>query len=715
VSRNGSELCAAGKQLRFGGANIYWLGLDENVGGHAYPTYFRISDALRTAKEMGATVVRCQTCGISTGSPLSIEPSLNQYNDSAFNTIDYTLATARKLGLRVTIPLTDYWNYYLGSIYNFTQWLGQPACTSSTYACPAQAQFFYTDPAAIQAFESYIAHVIDHVNQYTGVAYRNDPTVMYWELCNECNDMPASWIDTISAFIHHIAPHQLVAAGQQFGINPATLTAPDVDVVDVHYYPPTPAQVQADAAQITTAGKVYVAGEYASTSASQALSSAMVSDPEVTGADFWSLFAHNDTYGYVQHDDGFTVHFPGDTAAMRQEDQQIRDFDDEMSGVSVPPLPAPGQPLITSIIKQSGDNVLAWRGSTDASAYTVLRSQSGPDGPWTTICDRCATDNDTPRTDTSTPSGTVWYQVVPFAPDGRQGLASPVTVAGSGSETLVDPAESWQFTSSHTSNVFLDSTDPARYDGDLSRIAVTRGSGSGTVTWAQLGLQDVTIQAFYRPGTSPVTVQVSADGNSWTSVRASISIRTARGLLHTLNVSGRSDANFVRLVLAPGGDRAGLARPEIGRVALRYALPLVVDDETSWSSAYAYSGGGALAFDTSNPQYFGGDASRVERVYGSPFIEWQLPAAATAFQATAFYWPSQAVQPFTVEVSADGSTWSTVSPVISGGTGNWLAYTYTLYNLSGVNYVQIVWPGVPAGGQSFTPELGDVDIYGATG
>jgi hypothetical protein len=35
--------------------------------------------------------------------------------------------------------------------------------------------------------------------------------------------------------------------------------------------------------------------------------------------------------------------------------------------------------------------------------------------------------------------------------------------------------------------------------------------------------------------------------------------------------------------------------------------------------------------------------------------------------------------------------------------------------LSGVNYVQIVWPGVPAGGQSFTPELGDVDIYGATG
>lgn len=577
VTRNGSALCAGGGQLRFGGANIYWLGLDENVGGHAYPTYFRITDALQTAREMGATVIRCQTCGISTGSPLSIEPSLNQFNDSAFNSIDYTLATARRLGLRVTIPLTDYWNYYLGSIYNFTQWLGQPACTSSTYACPAQAQFFYTDPGAIKAFESYIAHVIDHVNQYTGVSYKDDPTVMYWELCNECNDMPASWIETISAFIHRIAPHQLVAAGSQFGINPATLTAPDLDVVDVHYYPPTPAQVTADAAQVTAAHKVYVAGEYASNAGSPALTSAMAGDPDVSGADFWSLFAHNDTYGYVQHDDGFTVHYPGDNPAMVAANEQIRDLDYAMSGSSVPPLPAPRQPLITSITKQGQDNVLAWRGSTDASAYTVLRSQAGPDGPWTSICDRCATDNDTPWTDTSTPSGTVWYKVVPFAPDGRQGEASSATAADSGSETLTDPAQSWQFTSAHSSGMFLDGSDAARYDGDLSRIAVTPGSGSGTVTWARLGLQAVTVKAFYQPGTSPVSVQVSADGTSWTTVRPSVAAQP-NGLVHVLRVFGLSDANFVRLVLTPAGDQhAGRTLPEVGQVTMRYGLPLAVD------------------------------------------------------------------------------------------------------------------------------------------
>ena len=45
---------------RFAGANIYWLGLDENVGGVHYPTPFRIRDALTTAAGMGARVVRAQ-------------------------------------------------------------------------------------------------------------------------------------------------------------------------------------------------------------------------------------------------------------------------------------------------------------------------------------------------------------------------------------------------------------------------------------------------------------------------------------------------------------------------------------------------------------------------------------------------------------------------------------------------------------------------------
>ena len=426
VQRDGTRLTVGGRPFRYGGANIYWLGLDENVGGIAYPTHFRISDALETARDMGATVVRAQTLGISTGNPLSVEPSLGTFNQKAFGPIDYSIYRAGQLGLRLNIPLTNYWNYYLGSIYDFTTWLGQPPCTSSSYACPALAQYFYTSPAAIAAFEQYISHLLNHVNAYTGLPYKDDPTIMSWELGNELNGMPESWITTIAAFIHRIAPHQLVSAGQQFNVSAAAAASPAIDMVDVHYYPPSASGVEADASTVTGAGKVYIADEYGSVYASPALFQAMVADPEISGASFWSLFAHNDTYGYVQHDDGFTLHYPGDTAAMAADGQNIRQFDISMTRDAwgpVAPPPAPGQPLITSVTRSNGHAVIAWRGTTDAGAYTVQAASRA--GRWTTICDRCASDNDTPWTDPAAASARpMWYRVIPYTLQGRSGIPS---------------------------------------------------------------------------------------------------------------------------------------------------------------------------------------------------------------------------------------------------------------------------------------------------
>jgi mannan endo-1,4-beta-mannosidase len=427
VQRDGTRLVLDGRTFRYGGANIYWLGLDQNVGGIAYPTPFRIADALETARDMGATVVRGQTLGISTGNPLSVEPSLGVFNDKAFASIDYAIYHAGLLGLRLVIPLTDYWDYYLGSVYDFTSWLGQRPCESGSGACPALAAYFYTKPAAIRAFEQYIQHLLDHVNPYTGLAYKDDPTVMAWELGNELNAMPASWADTISAFIHRLAPRQLVEAGQQSGVSQAALTAPDVAIVDDHYYPPTVAGVKADAATVTSAGKVFVADEYASTSASTALFIPLVADQAISGASFWSLFAHLDTHGYEQHDDGFTLHYPGDSKATIARGTAIRQFDISMTRNRwgpVPPPPAPGQPLITSIKRSGTHNVVAWRGTTDAGAYTVQQSDSSR-GPWQTICDRCAAADGTPWTSPAAAGAGTWYRVIPYTRQGTRGPASP--------------------------------------------------------------------------------------------------------------------------------------------------------------------------------------------------------------------------------------------------------------------------------------------------
>ena len=57
VSRKGAQLELDGVTFRFGGANIYWLGLDENgAPGVAYPTPFRQADALNATAQMGMRV-----------------------------------------------------------------------------------------------------------------------------------------------------------------------------------------------------------------------------------------------------------------------------------------------------------------------------------------------------------------------------------------------------------------------------------------------------------------------------------------------------------------------------------------------------------------------------------------------------------------------------------------------------------------------------------
>lgn len=399
--------------FRFGGANIYWLGLDENVGGIAYPTDFRIRDALKTALDMGVTVVRSHTLGISTGNPDSLEPSLGHFNSQAFRTVDYAVDQACHLGIRLIIPLTDNWHYYEGSYHDFTHWLKIPS------------QAFYTDQQAISAFEQYITVLLDHKNPYTGLELRNDPTIMAWELGNELNGMTPSWIDTIAAFIHHLAPDQLIAAGEQFGINPATLTAPLIDIVDAHFYPPIIPNVIADANQVTNAGKVFIAGEYGSIFANAQLFRTIEKDHKIAGWAFWSLFAHLDTYGYEQHNDGETLHYPGISPLMRKRDHLIRKFDYAIQktrgiGGGYEPLePPPGEPLITlarRIAKtdkhRSSSVEIAWRGTTDAATYSIERSTAGPSGPWSTVCNRCATDDSTPWTDRNAPATSLWYRVL---------------------------------------------------------------------------------------------------------------------------------------------------------------------------------------------------------------------------------------------------------------------------------------------------------------
>ena len=146
----------------------------------------------------------------------------------------------------------------------------------------------------------------------------NDPTAL--------EGMTPAWIDRVAATIRAIAPNQLVASGRRFGVDEASLVSPLVDLVDVHYYPPTAELLSADAARVASAGKVYIAGEYGSISAETELLRAAAVDPSIGGMFFWSLFGRREDGSFVEHDDGFTLHYPGTDDGMRANVAAIQEY-----------------------------------------------------------------------------------------------------------------------------------------------------------------------------------------------------------------------------------------------------------------------------------------------------------------------------------------------------------------------------------------------------
>jgi mannan endo-1,4-beta-mannosidase len=264
VKQTGPELKLGGKLFRFAGSNNYYL---------IYKSTFMVDDVLNAAAAQGFRVMRVWGAidiGNQDGSN-SIrgkadgvytqywDGSAPAYNDGAdgLQHLDYVIYKAGQLGIKLVIPFVNNWNDF-GGMDQYVRW--------------RDGQYhdeFYTDPLIRTWYKNWIAHLLDRTNTYNGLKYKDDPTIMTWELGNEPRCLSAGayprspncttqtligWADEMSTYIKTIDSKHLVSVGDEGfycvanptdwtencgeGVDTLAFTAlENIDVMSFHLYP----------------------------------------------------------------------------------------------------------------------------------------------------------------------------------------------------------------------------------------------------------------------------------------------------------------------------------------------------------------------------------------------------------------------------------------------------------------------------------------------
>jgi mannan endo-1,4-beta-mannosidase len=227
VGTNGMQLTLNDAPYFFAGTN-YWYGINlsmiDSNGDRA-----RLSRELDQLKDLGITNLRVMAGSEGPNSePWRMVPALQTgpgvYDPLVLDGLDYLLYAMNQRNIRAVMCLTNFWPWS-GGMAQYVNWNGAvdipyppPHEGGNWGTYQAYTAGFFLNPGAMSDYQNHIDYLIHRINPYTGLAYKDDPTIMTWELANEPRGIGNAaqfnlWIDSTAAFIKASDANHLVTTG----------------------------------------------------------------------------------------------------------------------------------------------------------------------------------------------------------------------------------------------------------------------------------------------------------------------------------------------------------------------------------------------------------------------------------------------------------------------------------------------------------------------
>jgi mannan endo-1,4-beta-mannosidase len=231
----------------FVGTN-FWQGMNLGVDGPGGDRELLLAE-LDRLQRLRVTNLRVMAASEGPNTePYRMVPALmtspGVYDEHVLDGLDFFLAEMGKHDMKAVMVLNNYWQWS-GGMAQYVSWSeGTPipypgdwgefmAYSAKFYDC-AKCQIWYRE---------HIEMIINHTNPYTGLKYRDDPTIFAWELANEPRRYPYSWIDETAAYIKSLDPNHMVTTGSE-GTPPGerqdfqrTHDGPNIDYATIHIWP----------------------------------------------------------------------------------------------------------------------------------------------------------------------------------------------------------------------------------------------------------------------------------------------------------------------------------------------------------------------------------------------------------------------------------------------------------------------------------------------